>query len=365
MIRVLQVVTYMGRGGLETMLMNYYRHIDRQKVQFDFLVHRQERAAYDDEIEALGGKIYRLPRLVPWSRSYLASLNHFFDTHAEYKIVHVHQDCLSSVILKAAARHQVPVRIAHSHNANQDRNLKYLIKLWYRRSIPKYATQLFACGKAAGDWMFCGAPYQIVRNAIDISSYIYNLEKQTEMRNKLTLPDGLIVGHVGRFNPQKNHTFLIDIFAELLKEEPSATLLLVGDGDGLPKIKSKVKSLGISDHVRFLGSRSDVADLMQAMDVFVFPSLYEGLPLTMIEAQASGLPCIISDKVSEECIVTDGLVSSESLSASPLQWADRILSIRTTPRGNHRDEIAANGFDISNEAIKLQEYYIHANEQCR
>ena len=338
MIRVLQVVTYMGRGGLESMLMNYYRHIDRQKVQFDFLVHRQERAAYDDEIEALGGKIYRLPRLVPWSRSYLSSLNHFFDTHPEYKIVHVHQDCLSSVILKAAAQHQVPIRIAHSHSANQDKNLKYLIKLWYRRSIPRYATQLFACGKAAGDWMFCEAPYQIVRNAIDISQYVYNPEKQVEMRKKLALPDGLIVGHVGRFNPPKNHAFLVDIFAALLKKEPSATLLLVGDGDGLPQIKSKVKSLGISDHV--------------------------GLPLTMIEAQASGLPCIISDKVSEECIVTDGLVSTESLSASPSQWADRILSIRPTSRGNHRDEIAANGFDISNEAIKLQEYYIHANEQC-
>ncbi|MCH4039961.1 MAG: glycosyltransferase family 1 protein [Lachnospiraceae bacterium] len=364
MIRVLQVVTYMGRGGLESMLMNYYRHIDRQRVQFDFLVHRQERAAYDDEIEALGGKIYRLPRLVPWSRSYLSSLNHFFDTHPEYKIVHVHQDCLSSVILKAAAQHQVPIRIAHSHSANQDKNLKYLIKLWYRRSIPRYATQLFACGKAAGDWMFCGAPYQIVRNAIDISQYVYNPEKQVEMRKKLALPDGLIVGHVGRFNPPKNHAFLVDIFAALLKKEPSATLLLVGDGDGLPQIKSKVKSLGISDHVRFLGLRSDVADLMQAMNVFVFPSLYEGLPLTMIEAQASGLPCIISDKVSEECIVTDRLVSTESLSASPSQWADRILSIRPTSRGNHRDEIAANGFDISNEAIKLQEYYIHANEQC-
>ena len=212
--------------------------------------------------------------------------------------------------------------------------------------------------------MFCGAPYQIVRNAIDISQYVYNPEKQVEMRKKLALPDGLIVGHVGRFNPPKNHAFLVDIFAALLKKEPSATLLLVGDGDGLPQIKSKVKSLGISDHVRFLGLRSDVADLMQAMNVFVFPSLYEGLPLTMIEAQASGLPCIISDKVSEECIVTDGLVSTESLSASPSQWADRILSIRPTSRGNHRDEIAANGFDISNEAIKLQEYYIHANEQC-
>ena len=163
--RVLQVVTHMNRGGLETMLMNYYRHTDRNKVQFDFLAHRDDRAAYDDEIESLGGTIYRLPRLVPWSGSYQRALNDFFEKHPEYRIVHVHQDCLSSVILKAAQKNGVPVRIAHSHSANQDRNLKYPIKLWYKRSIPQYATALFACGKDAGDWMFNGASYQIVNNA--------------------------------------------------------------------------------------------------------------------------------------------------------------------------------------------------------
>lgn len=184
MIRVLQVVTNMERGGLESMLMNYYRHIDREKIQFDFLVHRQERAAFDDEIEALGGRIYRLPRLVPWSKSYLSALNRFFDEHTGYKVVHVHQDCLSSVILKAAKQHDVPVRIAHSHNANQDKNLKYPIKLWYKRSIPEYATNLFACGKDAGDWMFGGASYQIINNAIDVAAYTYDPTKRQEMRRQ-------------------------------------------------------------------------------------------------------------------------------------------------------------------------------------
>ena len=141
------------------MLMNYYRHIDREKVQFDFLVHRKDRAAFDDEIEALGGRIYRLPRLVPWAKTYLRALDSFFDEHAQYKVVHVHQDCLSSVILKAAEKHGIPVRIAHSHSASQDKNLKYLFKLWYKRSIPQYATSLFSCSAAAGDWMFGGKPY--------------------------------------------------------------------------------------------------------------------------------------------------------------------------------------------------------------
>lgn len=361
-IRVLQVVTHMERGGLESTLMNYYRHIDRERVQFDFLVHRQERAAFDDEIESLGGKLYRLPRLVPWSEGYLAALNHFFDEHPEYKIVHVHQDCLSSVILRAAAQHNIPVRIAHSHNANQDKNLKYPIKLWYKRSIPKYTTNLFACGKDAGDWMFGGAPYQIINNAIDATAYSFNPKKRIEMRHQLGLADKLIIGHVGRFNPQKNHLFLLDIFAALLKKEPNAVLLLVGGGEDMLKIQAKAHALGIAEHVRFLGVRSDVADLMQAMDVFVFPSLYEGLGIVLIEAQAAGLPCVVSDTIPREAYLTD-LVTAERLSSSTETWADNILEKRNFPRIDRRAEIAAHGFDITTEAVKLQEFYINAYEQ--
>lgn len=361
--RVLQVVTHMERGGLESMLMNYYRHIDREKVQFDFLVHRQERAAFDDEIESLGGKIYRLPRLVPWSKAYLSELKCFFDEHPEYEVVHVHQDCLSSVILKAAAQHHIPVRIAHSHSANQDKNLKYPIKLWYKRSIPKYATNLFACGKDAGDWMFSGAPYQIINNAIDAAAYAYDPEKRAEMRCQLGLTDELVVGHVGRFNQPKNHPFLLEVFAALLKKEPHAALLLVGGGEDMPKIQAKAQTLGIAERVRFLGVRSDVADLMQAMDVFVFPSLYEGLPVTMVEAQASGLPCVISDKVPSECILTDGLVDILPLLANPDAWAAKILEKRRILRTDHHTEITAHGFDIITEAVKLQKFYINAYEQ--
>ncbi len=361
-IRILQVVTHMERGGLESMLMNYYRHVDRSKVQFDFLVHRQERAAFDDEIEALGGRIYRLPRLVPWSKSYLTALDQFFDEPSEYKIVHVHQDCLSSVILKAAAQHNVSVRIAHSHNANQDKNLKYPIKLWYKREIPKYATCLFACGKDAGDWMFGGAPYQIINNAIDAAAYTYAPAKRAEVRQQLGLGDELVVGHVGRFNPQKNHPFLLEVFAALLKKEPNAVLLLVGGGDDMPKVQAKAQALGIAEHVRFLGVRSDVAELMQAMDVFVFPSLYEGLGIVVVEAQASGLPCVVSEGIPPEAYLTD-LVIAEKLSSPTDSWVERILSCRDTPRIDRHAEIAAHGFDITTEAVKLQEFYLNAYEQ--
>ena len=361
-LRVLQVVTHMERGGLESMLMNYYRYIDREKIQFDFLVHRQERAAYDDEIEAMGGKIYRLPRLVPWSNAYLTALNRFFDEHPEYRIVHVHQDCLSSVILKAAQQHNIPVRIAHSHSANQDKNLKYPVKLWYKRSISKYATNLFACGEDAGDWMFGGEPFQIINNAIDVAAYTYVPTKRQEMRRQLGLENELTIGHVGRFNQPKNHPFLLDIFAVLLKKEPNAILLLVGGGENMPKIQAKAHTLGIAEHVRFLGVRSDVADLMQAMDVFVFPSLYEGLPVTMVEAQAAGLPCLISDKIPPECILTNGLVGVLPLSAEPETWAAKILEKKNLPRIDRRSEIAAHGFDITTEAVKLQKFYLEAAE---
>lgn len=361
-LRVLQVVTHMERGGLESMIMNYYRYIDREKVQFDFLVHRQERAAFDDEIESLGGIIYRLPRLVPWSKSYLSALNRFFDEHPEYKVVHVHQDCLSSVILKVAAQHNVPVRVAHSHSANQDKNLKYPIKLWYKRFIPQYATNLFACGKDSGDWMFGGAPFQIINNAIDVEAYAYNPTKRQEMRRQLGLENELTIGHVGRFNQPKNHPFLLDIFAVLLKKVPDAILLLVGGGENMPKIQAKAHALGIAEHVRFLGVRSDVADLMQAMDVFVFPSLYEGLPVTMVEAQAAGLPCLISDKIPPECILTNGLVDVLPLSAELETWAARILEKKNLPRIDRRSEIAAHGFDITTEAVKLQKFYLEAAE---
>ena len=180
------------------------------------------------------------------------------------------------------------------------------------------------------------------------------------MRQQLGLTNEFTIGHVGRFNPQKNHPFLLDIFAALLKQVPDAVLLLVGGGEDMPKIQAKAQSLGVTDHVRFLGVRSDVADLMQAMDVFVFPSLYEGLPVTMVEAQASGLPCLISDKVPRESILTEGLVEVMPLSATPDKWADKILTMRNIPRTDRRKEIAAHGFDITTEAVKLQEFYLEA-----
>lgn len=357
-IRILHVVTYMGRGGLETMIMNYYRHMDRERVQFDFLTHRDFRADYDDEIESLGGKIYHIPRLVPWSRNYHKALNIFFEEHPEYKIVHVHQDCLSSVILKVAKKHGVTVRIAHSHSSSQDKDLKYVIKLLYRKQISKYATQLFACGKEAGDWMFCGAPYRIINNAIDTQLYTYDKKKRERVRKQFHIAeDVFVIGHVGRFNAVKNHVFLIDVFARIREIKRDTILLLVGDGDLHKDIENRVNELGLSGSVIFTGVRSDVYAMLQAMDCFVFPSLYEGVPVTLIEAQASGLPCFVSDGVPMECDKT-GLVKQTSLSTSIDGWVKKILKCVNTDRRDTHNEIVESGYDIVANACWLQEYYL-------
>ncbi|WP_307993509.1 glycosyltransferase family 1 protein [uncultured Intestinibacter sp.] len=357
MIRVLQVVTYMGRGGLETMLMNYYRNIDRDKVQFDFLTHRDERWDYDDEIESLGGKIYHLPKLNPFSKNYLNALDKFFNEHKEYQIVHCHQDCLSGVVLKVAKKNGVKFTIAHSHNANQDKNLKYLIKLFEKRKIPKYADKLFACGNEAGRWMFNTDNFEVLNNAIDTDLYTYNAEKASKVKKEFGIENKFVVGHVGRFNPQKNHEFLIDVFNEIQKIKEDSVLMLVGDGDLRQEIEKKVQDLGLSEKVIFTGIRSDVNDLMQGMDVFLFPSLYEGLGIVLIEAQAAGLKCIISDTIPKDGIITDDVLSL-SLNQSPVIWANEVLKYKGYKRSNNKELIEKADYDIKNNAKKLEQFYI-------
>lgn len=356
MIRILQVVTHMNRGGLETTLMNYYRQIDRTKMQFDFLTHREYEGDYGEEIRRLGGQVYHIPVLNPCSHHYKKNLGAFFDEHPEYIIIHVHQDCLSSVVLKVAKQHGVKVRIAHSHGTSQIKDIKYPVKLFYRHFISKYATDLMACGDDAGKWMFCGAPFVVLNNAINAGSYVFSPEKKAEQRSKWNVAPGeLLVGHVGSFTHPKNHKFLLDIFEEI-QRQTSAKLILVGDGSLRTEIERKIADLDLSDKVILTGLRSDVTDLLQAMDVFVFPSLYEGLPVTLVEAQASGLPCLISDKVPIECRITEP-VQQIPLTISPKIWAKKAIEAAKLPRRDTYEKIKAAGYDIVENAQILQKMY--------
>ena len=358
-IRVLEIVTNMGRGGIETMLMNYYRHIDRNQVQLDFLVHRQERAVYDDEIESLGGRIFRLPKLNPLSIKYQKCLNDFFVHHPEYRIVHCHLDCMAGIPLHAAKKNKIPVRIAHAHSSNQTKNIKFPIKFVCKSRISKQATILMSCSETAGKWMFNGAPFTVMHNAIDSTSFHWQPEIRAAVQQRL-FPDKqnpFIVGHVGSFWSPKNHEFLLDIFYEIHRREPNSCLLLVGTGGLMDAIKEKARRLDIYNSITFFGDSKDVNQLMQAMDAFVFPSLYEGLGIVAVEAQAAGLPCFISDKVPLECAITD-LVTQIPLSAPAEQWAEKILAARGRERTNTYSQIVEAGFDIVDQAKRLQNFYL-------
>lgn len=363
-VRVLNLFTIMNRGGAETMVMNYYRNIDRTKVQFDFMVHRQERGAYDDEIEALGGKIYRMPSIRPWSaNSYRKVIREFYAEHTEYRIIHSHMSELGYYDFIEAQKAGVPVRICHAHNRPYGINLKSPVRWYYKTKMRPYITHMFMCGEESGEWLFGKKNkdrFIQLNNAINAEKYIFNSEIRKKVRDNLKLSDDqFVIGHIGRFNTQKNHKFIIDIFDEVHKRNADAVLLLVGDDSSKlgQEVHDKVNNLGLSDSVIFTGVRSDVADLLQAMDVFLFPSLFEGLSVASIEAQSSGLPVIISDKVPIECKKTD-LVEVMTLSAPAYVWAEKVLDSLNTKRINTFEQIKDAGFDIKKNAKWLQEFYI-------
>lgn len=358
-IRVLQVLTNLDRGGMETMTMNFYRHIDRERVQFDFLLHRSKEGDYEEEARSLGANVYRVPRQNPLNPGYWRALDSFFFEHP-YKVVHAQLDCMSALPLAVAKRHGVPVRIAHSHNSRQDHDIKYPMKMVCKRFICREATDLFACGVDAGRWMFGTDEFKVVRNAIDVDAYAFDAERRRRVRRELCVGDGaLTIGHVGRFVSAKNHTFILDVFVETLKLRPDAVLVLVGDGELRAEMERKAEKLGISDSVHFLGVRSDVAALMQAMDAFLMPSVYEGLPLVLVEAQAAGLPCVISDSIPSDCDLKGSRMVRLPLSASVVQWADALISaFGATQRVDGADIVKRAGFDICETAGWLESFYL-------
>lgn len=356
MIRILQCVNDMHRAGLETMLMNYYRNIDRTKIQFDFLTHRPYRSDYDDEIEKMGGKVYYAPRLYPQNYpNYFKWMKNFFKEHPEYKIVHSHIDTMSYLPLLAAKKAGVPIRIAHSHNTSLDKDFKYLLKQYFRLRINSVCTHRLACGKEAGTFLFGNREFKVIPNAIDAEKFYYNEELRYKKRKELGLEDKFVVGHVGRLSYQKNHKFLIEIFNELLKKEPNSILLLVGVGEKEEELKRQVKSLNIEDKVSFLGNRSDVNELYQAMDVFVMPSFFEGIPVVGVEAQFAGLPCIFSDKVPKE-VKFNKKTSFISLNSSVAEWSDSIKE-KKQYRYVSTSDLGNNNYNIKSAHSILEEIY--------
>lgn len=360
-IRVLMINYKMQCAGIEAFIMNMYRNIDKSKVQFDFLVHYTEHQFYDDEIESLGGKIYRLSiREDNNFIKYIKELRSFFTSHPEYKIVHGHMESFGIFYLKASKNAGVPVRIAHSHIAQSNKGVKGAVKKLLNLSFNTYATDLFACSNVAGEFLFGKAtPFTIFNNAIDMKRFIFNSAIREDTRKELNLQDNnFVIGHVGRFNTQKNHEFVIEIFSAIYTKDRSAVLLLIGEGELVERIKKKVEFLGLLNNVKFLGVRKDVDRLYQAMDIFILPSLFEGLPVSGIEAQAAGLKCIFSDAVTRQTTMTENTEYYE-LDLMPNRWADEILKWKNGyDRIDTSVSIRRAGYDIKDQAAKLQKFYL-------
>lgn len=363
MIRILHSVSNMDRAGVETMLMNYYRHIDRTRVQFDFLCNKTKPGAYDAEIESMGGRIFRSPGFNPFKYPlYLKYMHQLFSEHPEYQIVHAHNGALVDYPLYAAKREKVPHRIAHLNSAAFAVDYKLPIKVFCRPLIPYCANHLWACGtKAAifyyGKQRLEANRVRLVKNAIEIEPFLYNEKVRHQIRAQYGLEDKFVIGHVGRFVAQKNHAFLLDIFSEVLKQEKNAVLVLLGDGKLFEETKERAASLGLRDAVMFLGNVGNASEWYQGMDVFAMPSLWEGLPVSGMEAQAADLPCVFSDDITEEAAVlpTTSFISRKQ---PPKVWAERILALRNLPaRTSRKAELQAAGYDVNMEAVKLMGLY--------
>lgn len=357
MVRVLQLVGSLGYAGLEAVVMNYYRNIDREKIQFDFIVSSTQRQRYDDEIESMGGTIYRLPSRNKSTLKYVKLLKKLINEN-KYDVIHLHTNSASIVIDSLVAK-SIGVRkiIAHSHNTSCIFKLQhYLLKPFLNNLI----TTKIACSIDAGEWLYSNVKDVIVyNNAIQCDMYKFEENKKNLLKRKIGfLENDIIIGHIGRFEYQKNHEYLINIFSELCKKRANYKLILIGDGHLLPKIKQMVSEYRLVDKVVFLGNRDDVADLLKIMDVFLLPSFFEGLPVVLVEAQASGLKCVVSTGVPNESDLT-GLLQFVSLDDDPSIWAELIDKLELAyDRDLYFEIVKDKGYDICSISRNLAELYL-------
>ena len=360
-IRVLQIIGDVVGGGVETVIMNYYRNIDRTKIQFDFVVHKGALPQYITKAKKYGGKVYEITSYKSNIFKYTYEIYKIIKEN-NYKIIHSNMNSLSGFPLLAAYLAGAKVRILHNHTTdNSAEGIRTIAKRLLRPFAKLFANQYWACSKLAAEWMYgknavTNGKVTIINNAINLEKFKFNKEKREKLRKELGLENCFVIGHVGRFVKTKNHEFLIEVFNEVLKQKETARLLLIGDGKLKLQIEEKVKKLGIKSAVMFLGNRNDVADLYNAMDLFVLPSLYEGLPVVGVEVQANSLPFICSDKVTNEILLTDN-IRLLSLQQYKTEWCNAILNAERKKIANKKDSLLKN-FDIKSESKKLESLYI-------
>lgn len=373
-VRVAQILGKMNGGGAEQVVMNYYRATDRSRVQFDFFLFKSSKLVPAEEIKAMGGGLYLLcgfKNPVRYVRTLTALLR-----ENNYNIVHCHLSTLSFLPLLAAKRAGVPVRIIHNHSTSGGRRelARNIAKALFKPLARAFATRRFACSEHAARWMYGAAPVvglseknipealdgrvvRIMRNAIDIGLFRFDPSKRSAMRGELGAAGGtLLFGHVGRFCPQKNQRFLVEIFREILRVHPNSKLVMAGVGEDMELIRALTAAMGISERVVFAGQRSDVDRLYCAIDCFLLPSNYEGLGMAGVEAQCAGLYCLFSDKVPREAAVSDG-AQFLSLGTPAADWACAAVSCARLRNEKAAEQVAAAGYDIGEEAEKLCVFY--------
>ena len=359
-IRILQIVPNMQQGGLENFIMNIYRNIDRTKVQFDFLVHYNEKKFFDDEIEKLGGKIYRFSlRDDNNIIKYIKELNKFYKEHPEYKVIHCHMSSIGFLNFIIAKRNGIKVRIAHSHNSSTDKTLKGRIKRLMMLPYKYVSTINYACSNEAGKYLYGNKKFEIIPNAIDTYKFKFNQNKRIEYREKLDIMGNkFVIGHVGRFNIQKNHEFIIKVFCDYLKINKDAMLLLIGDGELLEKIKDLCIKLNIQKKVIFLKNINNIYDYYNVMDLFILPSFFEGLPVVGIEAQTNGLKCLFSSNITREVKVSEQLNFLELKKELWVRKIDENFKNGIYDRFKSFEKIVNSNFEITTLSKIMEHKYI-------
>ena len=359
-IRILQMIGSLNIGGSQSMIVNLYNRIDRDKIQFDFVLDHQDELYYKDTVEQLGAKIFEMPTFCGSNvREVKRTWKEFFETHSEYKILHSHVRSYASLYIPIAKKHGLKT-IIHSHSTSNGQGISAFVKRAMQYPLRFQADYFMGCSKEAGEWLFGrrvvnSKKYFMLQNAIDVEKYRFDPKTRAEYRAELGLRDELTFIHVGRFHPAKNHFFLINLFAEIHRKNNNTKLILVGDGELRSEIEQQIKELDLNAAVVLTGNRSDVPNLLQVADCFLFPSKWEGLPVTVVEAQASGLPCLISDCITKDVNVSD-LVQNLAINSGLENWLQAIDAIDYSRKDVH-DQIEKAGFDIKSTATWLQNFY--------
>ena len=359
-IRILQIVPNMQSGGLENLIMNIYRNIDRNRVQFDFLVHYKEKKFFDDEIEKLGGKIYRFSlrndnNLI----KYIKELNKFYKKHPEYKVIHCHMSSIGFINFLIAKHNKINVRIAHSHNSSTDKTLKGRIKRIMMIPYKYVSTINYACSTEAGRFLYGKKFFEVIPNAIDCDKFKFSIENRTMIRKKYNINDNdILIGHIGRFNVQKNHTFLLEVFKETVKKNNNLKLMLIGDGELMPNVKKYISENNLDDKVIVTGVVADTWKYYSAFDIFVLPSLFEGLPVVGVEAQCSGVKCLFADNITRDVVISDVI---EYRKLDKEIWEKEFLNFdkkNNLYRKKYKNIVEKSNFNITKLANFLEKEYI-------